>query len=100
MSPDIAGFMTQFCNLPWEARLQVDEETQTMTQVEDDRDPATIALSIAQQFPKEEECDQYAQELMAEYESCTDLILDHRDGSLVRRPLAAHSPVKSPRLGL
>jgi len=100
MTPDIAGFMTQICNLPWEPRLQMEEDEQTVNQVVDPRDPATIAASIAEQFPKEEECDQFAGELMEEYKGCTDLIIDHRDSSLIRRPLAAHSPVKSPRLGL
>ena len=42
--------------------------------------------------------DTFAKELLEDYDVCTDLILDHRDGSLIRRPLMTHSPVKSPRL--
>jgi tetratricopeptide (TPR) repeat protein len=99
LTPDIAGFMTQVCNLPWEDRLQMNEDQQTVTQIEETRSPEEIAVAIAAQFPPEEECDQFATELLEEYASCTDLILDHRDGTLIRRPLVTHSPVKSPRLG-
>jgi tetratricopeptide (TPR) repeat protein len=99
LTPDIAGFMTQVCNLPWEDRLEVHEDQQNVTQIEETRTPQEIALALAAQYPPEEECDQYATELLQEYATCTDLILDHRDGSLIRRPLVTHSPVKSPRLG-
>lgn len=100
LTPDIAGFMTQICNLPWEDRYEAGPDGESMLQVAESRNPVEIATSVASQFPKEEECDQYAEELMQEYESCTDLILDHRDSSLIRRPLAAHSPIKSPRFGI
>lgn len=99
MTPDIAGFMAQVCNLPWETRLQVGEDQQTMTQVTETRTPQEIAEQIAAQFPEEEECDKFAREMLEEYEVCTDLILDHRDGELIRRPMVTHSPVKSPRFG-
>ena len=99
MIPDIAGFLSQACNLPWETRFLVDEATETVTRVDETRDPQTIAEEIAKQFPKDEESDTFATELLEEYEICTDLILDHRDGELIRRPLVTHSPIKSPRLG-
>jgi hypothetical protein len=60
----------------------------------------TIAEAIAAQFPPEEECDEFAQETLELYDSCTDLILEHRDGTLNRRPLMTHSPIKSARLGV
>lgn len=99
MTPDIAGFMSQICNLPWEDRLVFDEETQTATPVQETRSPQSAAEEISAFFPEEEECDRLAQELAEVYNSCTDLILDHRDGTLIRRPLVTHSPVKSPRFG-
>jgi tetratricopeptide (TPR) repeat protein len=99
VTPDIAGFMSQACNLPWETRIQLNEDQQSVTQIEESRDPQTIAEDIAKQFPSEEECDEYAQETLEVYEPCTDLILDHRDGTLNRRPLVTHSPVTSPRFG-
>ncbi len=99
MVPDIAGFLSQACNLPWETRFQVDEAAETMTRVDETRDPQTIADEIAKHFPEDEECDTFATELLEDYEVCTDLILDHRDGELIRRPLVTHSPIKSPRLG-
>jgi hypothetical protein len=100
MVPDIAGFMSQACNLPWETRFEVNEEEQTVTQINETRDAPTVAESIAGQFPEEDECDQYAGELLEDYDVCTDLILDHRDGTLIRRPLVSHSPIKTPKLGI
>src|SRR5581483_5149801 len=99
MTPDITGFLSQACNLPWEPRLQVSEDQQTVTRIEETRDAQQIAEDIAAQFPDEEECDQFAKELLEFYEGCTDLILDHRDGSLNRKTLVTHSPIKSPRFG-
>jgi tetratricopeptide (TPR) repeat protein len=99
MTPDIAGFLTQACNLPWETRFIVDEAAETVTRVDETRDPETIALEIAAQFPKDDESDTFATEMLEEYAICTDLILDHRDGELIRRPMVTHSPIKSPRLG-
>lgn len=99
ITPDIAGFLTQICNLPWETRLQVNEETQEATQIEETRDAATIAQEVAKHFPAEEECEGFARDLLEDYAMCTDLILDHRDGSLKRKSLVTHSPVKSPRFG-
>ena len=99
MTPDIAGFMSQICYLPWEAKVEVDGEQMTVTPLAERPDPQQVAEALAGQFPEEQECDDFAKEIMAEYEGCTDLILDHRDGSLIRRPLVAHSPVKSPRMG-
>ena len=101
LTPDIAGFMAQVCNLPWEPRFQVEGEgeQQTVTQITETRDPSAIASEVAAQFPSEEDCDQYGKELLDEYAGCTDLIIDHRDGTLIRRPLVMHSPVKSPRFG-
>jgi hypothetical protein len=99
MTPDITGFLSQACNLPWETRLKVSEDGQTATPIEETREPETIAEAIAAQFPPEEECDEYAQELMELYNICTDLILDHRDGTLNRKTLVTHSPVQSPRFG-
>ncbi len=98
MTPDISGFMAQICNLPWEDRLLVAED-QSMTPVTETRDAETVAVDVAKQFPAEEECDEFATELWQDYEVCTDLILDHRDGTLNRRPLVTHSPIKSPRFG-
>lgn len=98
MAPDISGFMAQICNLPWEDRLLVAED-QSMTPVTETRDAETVAVDVAKQFPVEEECDEFATELWQDYEVCTDLILDHRDGTLNRRPLVTHSPIKSPRFG-
>ena len=99
LTPDIAGFMTQVCHLPWETRFQVGDDQQTVTQINETRDALTIAQDVAKQFPSEEDCDQFAKELLDEYSGCTDLIIDHRDGTLNRRSLATHSPVKSPRFG-
>ncbi len=99
MTPDVAGFLSQACNLPWETRFLIDEETQSVTRVDEERDAETIAAAVAAQFPDEEECDQYAKELLEDYGVCTDLILDHRDGTLIRRPMVTHSPISSPRLG-
>lgn len=99
MTPDITGFLSQACNLPWEDRLQVSEDQQTVTRLEETRDAQKIAEDIAAQFPDEEECDQFSKELLEFYEGCTDLILDHRDGTLNRKTLVTHSPIKSPRFG-
>jgi hypothetical protein len=99
MTPDIAGFMTQQCSLPWETRYQVNETDQSVVEILENRSPEQVAVDIAKQFPPSEKCDEIAAELMEDYSICTDLILDHRDGTLPRRPLVTHSPVKSPRLG-
>lgn len=99
MCPDIAGFLTQQCFLPWETRFNVDQENQQVTRVEDHRSPVEVAASMAQQLPDDEECDDFAKEILESYAACTDLILNHRDGTLVRRPLVTHSPIKSPRMG-
>jgi tetratricopeptide (TPR) repeat protein len=99
MTPDIAGFMTQICQLPWETRFEVSADQQTIRPVQETRDARTVAADIARQFPEEAECDQWAKEALEEYAVCTDLILDHRDGTLLRRPLPTHSPAASPRLG-
>ena len=101
LTPDIAGFMSQVCNLPWEPRFKVEGEgeQQTVTQITETRDAATIAADVAKQFPSEEDCDQFGNEVLEEYAGCTDLIIDHRDGDLIRRPLVTHSPIKSPRFG-
>jgi tetratricopeptide (TPR) repeat protein len=98
MSPDVAGFMTQQCSLPWETRFQVNED-QSVTEIVETRAPEQVAKDIAKLFPENEKCDAIAAELMEDYSICTDLILDHRDGSLARRPMVPHSPIKSPRLG-
>lgn len=99
LTPDLAGIMTQACNLPWETRIQVSEDQQTVTQIQETRTPQEIADTIAALFD-EEECDNAAKELVEDFAGCTDLILDHRDGTLIRRPLMTHSPIKSPRLGI
>jgi hypothetical protein len=99
MTPDIAGFMTQQCSLPWETRYQLNEADQTVVQIEENRAPEQIAEDIAKLFPSAEKCDEVAADLLEDYSVCTDLILDHRDGTLTRRPMVTHSPVKSPRLG-
>lgn len=99
MVPDIAGFLSQVCNLPWEPRMQIDEAQQTITQIEETRDAQTVAADLAKQFPSEEECDQFARDLLEDLNICTDLILDHRDGELIRRPMVTHSPVQSPKFG-
>ena len=99
ITPDIAGFLSQVCNLPWENRLSIDPETQTATPVEETRDVASIAAEVAKGFPTEEECESYARDFLEDFEMCTDLILDHRDGSLKRKSMVTHSPVKSPRFG-
>jgi hypothetical protein len=99
MCPDISGFLTQQCNLPWETRFLIDEQNQSITRIDETRTPAEAAKQIADQFPDDDECDDVARELLETYKACTDLILDHRDGSLIRRPLVTHSPIKSPRLG-
>lgn len=99
MCPDVAGFMTQQCSLPWETRYQLNEEDQTVVQIEETRPVEQIASEIAALFPPSDKCDEIAKELIEAYEVCSDLILDHRDGTLSRRPMVNHSPVKSPRLG-
>ncbi len=99
MTPDIGGFLTQSCSLPWETRFQVNEEDQSVTQIEETRTPDEIAVEIAKLFLPNEKLDETAADMIADYEDCTDLIIDHRDGTLTRRPLMTHSPIKSPRLG-
>ncbi len=99
LTPDIAGFLSQACNLPWENRMQLSEDQQTVTRIEETRDAETVAKEISAQFIPDEEFDQYAQETLELYAACTDLILDHRDGTLIRRPLVTHSPIQSPRIG-
>ncbi len=99
LTPDIGGFLSQQCYLPWETRFLVDQENQDVTRVEETRTPEEVAKQIADQFPEDDECDEVADELLAAYEPCTDLIIDHRDGTLIRRPLVTHSPIKSPKLG-
>jgi tetratricopeptide (TPR) repeat protein len=99
ITPDIGGFLTQICNLPWETRLQVNETTQEATQIEETRDAVTIAKDVAKHFPAEEECESFARDLLEDFSMCRDLILDHRDGTLKRKSLVTHSPVKSPRFG-
>ena len=99
MCPDIAGFLTQQCHLPWETRFLIDDKNQSITRVEETRTAAEAAKQIADQLPDDDECDDRARELLETYKGCTDLIVDHRDGSLIRRPLVTHSPVKSPKLG-
>ena len=99
MTPDIAGFMTQSCSLPWETRFQLNEEDQSVTQIEETRTPDEIAEAIAKLFLPNEKLDETAEDMIEDYEICTDLIIDHRDGTLTRRPLVTHSPIKSPRLG-
>jgi hypothetical protein len=100
MCPDIAGFLSQQCQLPWETRFLVDEEKKQVTRVDETRTPAEVAKGISALFPPDEECDDFAKEILEGYEGCTDLILDHRDSTLIRRPLVTHSPVKSARWGL
>jgi len=100
MTPDIAGFMSQFCTLPWERRMEFGDDQDSVRVIEETRDAATVAAEIALQFPDEDECDAMAAQLGEAYAVCSDLILDHRDGTLFRRPLVAHSPVQSPRFGL
>lgn len=99
ITPDIAGFMAQGATLPWENRLEMSPDGQTATPIEETRDPDTIAQDIARLFPAEQQCDEEARALLGEYTECSDLILDHRDGTLYRRPLVPHSPVQSPRFG-
>ena len=99
MTPDIGGFMSQQCILPWETRYQVNEADQTLIEVPETRSPEQVALEISKLFPTSEKCDEVAAELIEEFSLCTDLILDHRDGTLSRRPIVTHSPIKSPRLG-
>jgi tetratricopeptide (TPR) repeat protein len=99
MAPDVAGFMTQQCSLPWETRYEVNEADGSVSEIVETRTPQQVAEDIAKRFPPSEKCDEVAAELMEDYSICTDLILDHRDGTLVRRPMVTHSPVKSPRLG-
>jgi hypothetical protein len=100
MCPDITGFLAQACSLPWEPRFELGVDQKTVTRKDETRSTKTIAAEIAGAFPDEEECDQIAREMVEDYDICTDLVLDHRDGTLIRRPLVAHSPVKSPRVGV
>ena len=99
MAPDIAGFLTQQCTLPWETRYTMNESDQSAVEVVETRTPEQVAEDVAKLFPPNEKCDEIAAELVEDFSICTDLILDHRDGSLVRRPVVTHSPIKSPRLG-
>ena len=99
MAPDVAGFTTQQCSLPWETRFQVNELDQSVTEIKETRSAEQVAQDIAKLFPASEKCDEIAAELLEDFSLCTDLILDHRDGTLARRPMVTHSPIKSPRLG-
>ncbi len=100
ITPDIAGFMSQICNLPWETRIEMSEDQQSAAQVEDTRTPDEAADAVAALFGEEAELEEAARELLALYEPCSDLIINHRDASLSRRPLPLHSPAKSPRFGI
>ena len=69
------------------------------TESSKNRDRPTSRAGHRQALPCQREVDEIAAELLDEFAICTDLILDHRDGTLARRPVVAHSPIKSPRLG-
>jgi len=99
MTPDIAGFMAQQCILPWETRVQINEDDESVVEIPETRSPEQVAQDIAKLFPAAEKCDEIAAGLVEDLSVCTDLILDHRDGTLSRRPTVTHSPIKSPRLG-
>lgn len=99
MAPDIAGFLTQQCVLPWETHYQENDADQTVVEIIETRLSAQVAEDIARQFGSNEMYDEIAAELMEDFSICTDMILDHRDGTLARRPMVTHSPIKSPRLG-
>ncbi|HLV79665.1 MAG TPA: tetratricopeptide repeat protein [Chthonomonadaceae bacterium] len=99
MVPDLAGFLSQACNLPWEPRVQIDPAQQTITPIEETRDAQTVAADLARQFPSEAECDQVARDILEDLSICTDLILDHRDGELIRRPMVTHSPIQPSQPG-
>ena len=100
ITPEISGYMSQICHLPWEAKVEATEDGQiTVTPIAEKPDARALAEKLAAQFPPEEESDQFARESLEEYAACTDLIIDHRDGTLNRKSLVTHSPLPGPRFG-
>ena len=100
ITPDVAGFMSQICHFPWEARVENNDNQITVTPITEKLDARALAEKLAAQFPEEAESDRFAQETLEDYAACTDLILDHRDASLSRKQLVTHSPLPGPRLGI
>ena len=99
ITPDISGYMSQICHLPWEAKVEMNEEQVTVTPITEKPDARALAVALAAQFPEEAESDKFAQETLEEFAACTDLILDHRDGTLKRKSMVTHSPLPGPRFG-
>ncbi len=99
ITPDISGYMSQICHLPWEAKVDMNDEQVTVTPITEKPDARALALALAAQFPEEAESDRFAQETLEDFAACTDLLLDHRDGSLNRKSMVTHSPLPGPRFG-
>ncbi len=99
ITPDIVGLLSQYCYLPWEATVAIDNQGGvSVTPIETAPDAKALAKQMAALFPSEQDCDQHAQRLLETYAGCTDLILDHRDGELYRKSLVTHSPIPSPQI--
>lgn len=99
ITPDISGYMSQICHLPWEAKVDMTDDQVTVTPITEKPDARAIAVALAAQFPEEAESDRFAQETLEVFAACTDLLLDHRDGSLNRKSMVTHSPLPGPRFG-
>ena len=99
ITPDISGYMSQICHLPWEAKVDMTDDQVTVTPITEKPDARALAVALAAQFPPEEDSDKFAQETLEEFAACTDLLLDHRDGSLNRKSMVTHSPLPGPRFG-
>ncbi len=98
--PDIAGYLSQQCFLPWEAKIEMREDGFDVTPITDAPDAKSLAVELAKLFPAEEEADEFAKETLESFNACTDLILDHRDGDLNRKSMVTHSPLPGPRFGI
>ncbi|MBC7526897.1 MAG: hypothetical protein H7308_05045 [Chthonomonadaceae bacterium] len=98
--PDIAGYLSQQCFLPWEAKIDMREDGFDVTPITEAPDAKALALELAALFPSEAECDEFAKETLEAFNGCTDLILDHRDGDLNRKSMVTHSPLPGPRFGI
>ena len=112
--PDIAGYLSQQCFLPWEAKVEMREDGFDVTPITEAPDARELAKRLGERFDQidkqededgkkpglEGNFDNYARETLETFASCTDLILDHRDGDLNRKSMVTHSPLPGPRFGI
>ncbi|MDE2125893.1 MAG: hypothetical protein KGJ62_04820 [Armatimonadetes bacterium] len=85
VTPDISGMLAESAELPWETPGTTAAQT-----------AADWAAALAEQAPDTGATEALATELEQAYEGFTDLLLNHRDGTLPRRILPGHSPLNAP----